>query len=166
MFWGLFAFIITPKILCSIKFLGELLNSGAKKDSQSQKIAWTAPSDFLHSSRGLPAHFGHGEVRVYRGMGVSCGMRRTTWDRSLKNWQLQILVLKSFSGEGTLWDSSLPVSLTLWDTPALSTPPLRLPQSLPEKKQGIWGKSYQKVRVRQNLCHTVSLWFLVCPQLM
>ena len=34
------------------------------------------------------------------------------------------LVLKSFSVEGTLWDSSLPVSLTLWDTPALFTPPL------------------------------------------
>ena len=29
------------------------------------------------------------------------------------------LVLKSSSGEGPLWDSSLPVSLTLWDTPAL-----------------------------------------------
>ena len=42
------------------------------------------------------------------------------------------LVLKSFfSGEGTLWDPSLPVSLsvTLWGTPALSTPPLPLPQS-------------------------------------
>ena len=38
------------------------------------------------------------------------------------------LVLKSFSGEGTLWDSSLPVSLTLWDTPALFTPPLPLPK--------------------------------------
>ena len=38
------------------------------------------------------------------------------------------LVLKSFSVEGTLWDSSLPVSLTLWDTPALFTPPLPLPQ--------------------------------------
>ena len=38
------------------------------------------------------------------------------------------LVLRSFSGEGTLWDSSLPVSLTLWDTLALSTPPLPLPQ--------------------------------------
>ena len=40
----------------------------------------------------------------------------------------KFLVLKSFSGEGTLWDSSLPVSLTLWDTPALFTPPLPLPQ--------------------------------------
>ena len=40
------------------------------------------------------------------------------------------LVLKSFSGEGTLWDSSLPVSRTLWDTPAPFTPPLPLPQML------------------------------------
>ena len=46
------------------------------------------------------------------------------------------LVLKSFSGEGTLWDSSLPVSLTLWDTPALSTPPLPLPQQKEGRK--VW----------------------------
>ena len=38
------------------------------------------------------------------------------------------LVLKSFSREGTLWDSSLLVTLTLWDTPVLFTPPLPLPQ--------------------------------------
>ena len=38
------------------------------------------------------------------------------------------LVLKSFSGEGTVWESSLPVSLTLWDTPALFTTPRPLPQ--------------------------------------
>ena len=41
------------------------------------------------------------------------------------------LVLKRSSGEGTLWDSSLPVSLTLWDTPTLFTPPLPLPQLFP-----------------------------------
>ena len=39
------------------------------------------------------------------------------------------LVLRTFSGDGTLLDSSLPVSLTLWDTPALFTPPLPLPQN-------------------------------------
>ena len=38
------------------------------------------------------------------------------------------LVFKSFSGQGTLWDSSLPVSLMLWDTPALFTPPRPLRQ--------------------------------------
>ena len=38
------------------------------------------------------------------------------------------LVLKSFWVERTLWDLSLPVSLTPWDTPALFTPPLPLPQ--------------------------------------
>ena len=68
------------------------------------------------------SNFGHGEVRVYRGPGVPRGVQRTTWDRSLKNWSSISLVLKSFSGEGTLWDSSLPVSLTLWDTLALFTP--------------------------------------------
>ena len=35
---------------------------------------------------------------------------------------------KEFSGEGTLWDSSLPVTLTLWDTPVLCTPLLPLSQ--------------------------------------
>ena len=35
-------------------------------------------------------------------------------------------------------------------------------------KQGYWGKSRQKVHpnVRQNLCHTVSLWYLFCPQVL
>ena len=35
-------------------------------------------------------YFGHGEVRVYRGTGVSRGVRRTTWERSPKIWELQI----------------------------------------------------------------------------
>ena len=40
------------------------------------------------------------------------------------------LVLESFSGEGTLWDSSLPVTLTLWDTPVLCMPSLPLSQDM------------------------------------
>ena len=36
------------------------------------------------------------------------------------------LVLKSFAGEGTLWDSSLAIALTLWDAPVLCTPPFPL----------------------------------------
>ena len=66
---------------------------------------------------------------MYRGTGVSRGVRRTTWDRSLKNWELQIPCFEVFSGEGTLWDSSLPVSLSLWDTPALFTPHFPSPKS-------------------------------------
>ena len=38
------------------------------------------------------------------------------------NVSCESLVLKS--AEGTLWDPSLPVSLTLWDTLMLCTPPL------------------------------------------
>ena len=79
---------------------------------------------------------GHGEVRVYRGTGVSRGVRRATWERSLKMWELQIPCFEEFLWGGTLWDSSLPVSLTLWDTPALFTPPLPLPQ--------VWQKSDEK----------------------
>ena len=37
------------------------------------------------------------------------------------------LFLKGFSGEGTLWDSPRPVSLALWDAPALFAAPLPLP---------------------------------------
>ena len=68
--------------------------------------------------------YGCTEVRVYP---AECGEQLGT-DPS-KIGSSKSLVLKGFSGEGTLWDSSLPVSLTLWDTPALFTPPLPLPQS-------------------------------------
>ena len=36
--------------------------------------------------------------------------------------------MKSFGAERTFGDSSLLVSLTLWDTPVLFTPPLPFPQ--------------------------------------
>ena len=41
---------------------------------------------------------GHGEVRAYRGTGVSRGVRRTTWERSLKIWELQISCFEEFLG--------------------------------------------------------------------
>ena len=41
-------------------------------------------------------YFGHGEVRVYKGTGASRGVRRTTWERSLKKWELQIHSFKEF----------------------------------------------------------------------
>ena len=43
-----------------------------------------------------------------------------------KNGSSESLVLKSLSGEGTLWDSSLLVALALWYTPVLCTPPLSI----------------------------------------
>ena len=53
-------------------------------------------------------------------------------------------LLKSFSGEGTLWDSSLSVPLMLWDTPVVCTPPLPLSQ-LGFGKRGLLEKgSFQK----------------------
>ena len=71
-------------------------------------------------------YIGHGEVRVYRG--VSRGVQRTTWGRSLKNWELQISCFWRVLGvERTFWDSSLLVSLTLSDTPVLFTPPTSPP---------------------------------------
>ena len=49
------------------------------------------------------------------------------------------LVLKRFWGEGTLWDSSLPVSITLWDTPALLRPPFSSPNQrhFPSQRSGV-----------------------------
>ena len=38
----------------------------------------------------------HGEVRVCRGTGVSRRVRRTTWERSLKKWELQIPCFEDF----------------------------------------------------------------------
>ena len=35
---------------------------------------------------------------MYRGTGVSPGVRRTTWERSLKNWELQISCFEEFLG--------------------------------------------------------------------
>ena len=63
-----------------------------------------------------------------------------------KNGSSKSLVLKSFSGEGTLWDSSLPVALTLWDTLPLCTLPLPLSQKKKRAEKRIrpaqqsWGK--------------------------
>ena len=44
----------------------------------------------------FPLKIGHGEVRVYRGTGVSRRVRRTTWERSLENWELQIPCFEEF----------------------------------------------------------------------
>ena len=68
------------------------------------------------------------KVRVYRGTGVSRGVRRTTWERSLKNWELQISCFEEFLGGGTvlgLFLASPPHTLGYACT---FTPPLPLPQ--------------------------------------
>ena len=41
---------------------------------------------------------GHGEVRVYRGTGVSREVQRRTCERSLKIWELQIPCFEEFLG--------------------------------------------------------------------
>ena len=68
------------------------------------------------------------EVRVYP---AECGEQL---GRHLSKYgSSRSLVLKSLGGgEGTPWDSSLFVALTLWDTPVLSTPPL--PQTICSKR--------------------------------
>ena len=49
------------------------------------------------------AILGNGEVRVYKGTVVSRGVWRTTWERSLEKWGLQIHSFKEvFWGRNTL----------------------------------------------------------------
>ena len=81
-----------------------------------------APRRTKEDKRGQTGKYGCRGVRVYP---TECG-EQLGRDPS-KNGSSKSLVLKSLSGEGTLWDSSLPVALTLWDTPVLCTPPLPLP---------------------------------------
>ena len=85
----------------------------SKKDNKGQKI-------------------GHGEVRVYRGTGVSRGVRRTTWDRSLKNWEPQIPCFEEFFWVGNtlgLVPASIPHTLGYACT-------FYAPTSPPPKKEG------------------------------
>ena len=59
-------------------------------------------------------YFAHGEVRVYRGTGVSRGVQRTTWERSLKIGKLQIPCFEGFFWGGNtlgLIPASLPHTL-------------------------------------------------------
>ena len=78
--------------------------------------------------------YGCRKVRVYP---AECG-EQLGRDPSKKG-SSKSLVLKSFSGEGTLWDSSLPVTLTPWDTPVLCTPPLPLSQLLRQRSRRTFG---------------------------
>ena len=75
---------------------------------------------FKNSATGK---YGRTEVQVYpEKCGEQLGRDPSTLGSS------ESLVLKDFwGGGGTHWESSLLVSLTLWDTPVLFTPPLALP---------------------------------------
>ena len=78
-------------------------------------------------SRTLDYGFGYGEVRVYRGTGVSRGVRRTTWEGSLKIWELEIPYFKEFLWEGNtlgLFPASLPHTLGYAYTLYAPTSPL------------------------------------------
>ena len=95
----------------------------AMDTKQHNHVHTTTVSSFVLVTQSTARCTGHKKVRVYP---EECGQQLGT-DPS-KNGSSKSLVLKSFSGERTLWDSSLPVSLTVWDTPVLCTPPLPLSQ--------------------------------------
>ena len=104
----------------------------------------SCPSNWKSGSEKL--RIGHGKVRVYRGTGVSRGVRRTTWERSLKNWELQISCFEEFLGGENVWGlapASLPHTLGYACT-------LYAPTSPPPN---------ETVRVRQ----VIILGRLTCP---
>ena len=69
-------------------------------------VAHLESLDLSAPNRAIAICVGHGEVRVYKGTGVSRGVERTTWERSLKKWELQIPCFKAFfSGDRSLWES-------------------------------------------------------------
>ena len=70
---------------------------------------------------------GRRNVRVYFARGSS------------KDGNSKSFVLMNVSGEGTLWDSALLASLTVWDVPVLLCTPISpLPEfSLTEKRGGV-----------------------------
>ena len=55
--------------------------------------------------------------------------------------------------ERTFWDSSLLVSLTLWDTPALFTPPLPLPQlRLRQFFEVVFNFFFSQITLKSSTC--------------
>ena len=91
------------------------------------------------NGRLAASDLGNWEVQVYRGMGVSRRVWRTTWERSPKNWELQIPCFEEFFWGGTHWDSSLLVSLTLWDTLVLLRPHFPSPKNRAVQIPVVWS---------------------------
>ena len=76
---------------------------------------------------------------MYRGTGVSRGVRRTTWERSLKIWELQISCFEEFlGGENVL--GLVPASLphTLGYACAFYAPTSPPPTIKAELRYGSW----------------------------
>ena len=79
----------------------------------SRNTFWTLRARGAKGPRNTPKTL-PGAVRVYRGTGVSCRVRRTTWERSLKKWELEIPCFEEFFGGGNtlaLVPASLPHTL-------------------------------------------------------
>ena len=64
------------------------------------RVLRRGPAMGFARNQGLRSFFewllGRGDVRVWKGTGVSQGVQSTTWERSLKNGNFKCLVLKSF----------------------------------------------------------------------
>ena len=83
---------------------------------------------FLQCGRHFYPNWRRGSTGVQRYGCIPCSAANNLGEIPKKFGSSKSLVLKSFWVERTFWDSSLLVSLALWDTPALFAPPLPLPQ--------------------------------------
>ena len=112
-------------------------NHKSRIDSRSNSRSWcelTWAGDLLGHAVGK---YGCRKLRVH-----SSAWRQQLGRRSLKQWELVLKVLFCFLGERTFWDSSLVVSLTLWDEPVLCTPHFTAPNPhLPSNCQSAFGWS-------------------------
>ena len=86
--------------------------------SPRPSIAVSPLADFTPSPNTRQLATGKYGCRKARVCPAECGQQLGR-DPS-KHGSSKSLVLKSFSGEGPFWDLSLPVTLTLWDTPVVA----------------------------------------------
>ena len=73
-----------------------LANAKSVNRQTLENVVRNAASEFTR--RTAIASLASLRVRVYRGTGVSRGLRRTNWERSLKNWEYQISCFEEFLG--------------------------------------------------------------------
>ena len=111
-------------------------------EAQTSHQAWLARNPFANNvtqigQSVLRRNFGLGEAQVYRGTGVSRRVQRTTWERSLKTWELQIPCFEEFFWGGNtlgLVPGSLPHTLGYACT-------FYAPTSPPPKIQSVRGRN-------------------------
>ena len=106
-------------------------SSGVKTSEQTRTIFLCLVTQTGSSRPEIARNFAwpRGSTGVQRYGGILRSAANNLGEIPQKIGSSKFLVLKSFWVERTFWDSSLLVSLVLWDTPVLFVPPLPSPNS-------------------------------------